>query len=189
MVWAFALIYALYWTCATIVTLINLFQGEAFENTNLEIILTYLLVLGAPAFIWDSVTVFYEGISGELSSDEAKRIYEEERSRDAKHKEAEAIEKYHDIIDETEREAAKEERIEAEIRAEIEAKIEAEKEAEREAEKEAEAEASKKPAKEDKTAVNGDDDDYVDHKEMIDDIADKAEEIADKIPWKPWYAF
>ena len=186
MVWAFALIYALYWTCATIVTLINLFQGEAFENTNLEIILTYLLVLGAPAFIWDSVTVFYEGISGELSSDEAKRIYEEERSRDAKHKEAEAIEKYHDIIDETEREAAKEERIEAEIRAEIEAKIEAEKEAEREAEKK---EAAKKAAKEDENEVIGDDDDYVDHKEMIDDIADKAEEIADKIPWKPWYAF
>ena len=62
------------------------------EDTNIEIVLAYLMVLGSPAAVWGTFITVIEGISGDLSSDEAKEAkkkrdkWQEEKKR---HKEEE----------------------------------------------------------------------------------------------------
>ena len=73
MTWVFEMVYSIYFFCAGIITMINMLKGKAFEDTNMEIILTYLMVLGSPAFIWASFVTVIEGMSGDLSSEEAKK--------------------------------------------------------------------------------------------------------------------
>ena len=90
--WASEMLYAAYYLCAAVVTTVSWVKGKAMEDTNIEIVLAYLMVLGSPAAVWGTFITVIEGISGDLSSDEAKEAkkkrdkWQEEKKR---HKEEE----------------------------------------------------------------------------------------------------
>ena len=75
--WVMELVYSIYYFCAGVITVVNMLKGSAFEETNVEIILAYLMVLGFPAFVWSGFVTVIEGVSGDLSSEEAKKYHED----------------------------------------------------------------------------------------------------------------
>ena len=74
--WVLEMIYSLYFFCAAVVTTVSWVKGKAMEDTNIEIVLAYLMVLGSPAAVWGTVITFIEGLSGDMSSEEAKEAAE-----------------------------------------------------------------------------------------------------------------
>jgi len=75
--WVMEMVYSIYYFCTLVITIINMLKGDAFEETNIEIILAYLLILGFPAAWWGGFVTIIEGVSGDLSSEQAKKYHEE----------------------------------------------------------------------------------------------------------------
>ena len=75
--WVFEMLYAVYYFCAAVVTTVSWVRGKAMEDTNIEIVLAYLMVLGSPAAVWSTFVTVVEGVSGDLSSEEAREAARE----------------------------------------------------------------------------------------------------------------
>ena len=74
--WAFSLCYTLLYFTAIIEVIIKVFKGNKPIDTHIEIITSYLMVLGFPAFFYSSIITIVEATNGDMNSEEAKRQYE-----------------------------------------------------------------------------------------------------------------
>ena len=73
---AFHLIYAVTYTTQVVEVVIKVFTGDIID-TNVEVVTSYMMLLGAPAGIWGSFVTVMEALSGDLSSDAARKRHEE----------------------------------------------------------------------------------------------------------------
>ena len=80
MTWVFSLCYSLLYFTAILEVIIKLFKGDKPIDTHIEIITSYLMALGGPAFVFSSMITIIEATNGDLNSEEAKRQYEERKA-------------------------------------------------------------------------------------------------------------
>ena len=71
------MVYSIYFLCAFIINTATLFTGNTPWDANEEIILTYLMVLGLPAGFWGMYITVVEALSGDMSSEAARKRHEE----------------------------------------------------------------------------------------------------------------
>ena len=80
MTWVFSLCYSLLYFTAIIEVIIKVFKGNQPIDTHIEIITSYLMVLGFPAFFYSSIITIVEATNGDMNSEEAKRQYEADKA-------------------------------------------------------------------------------------------------------------